>query len=300
MAVASTTRSASTSTWLPQERVRPLHHQLAVQRVDPGDPAAHVDRVVPLHDPLDELLVALPVGPDVHVEDVGLGVGHLLLEEQACLAVYMQQTLEQYGWPWSGSRDPTQATKTTVLGSLWSEGRRTLPLRRARGVHQPLELEAGDHVGDLPLAVFPQLRLVPQVEARGHHDGPEGLGEDLVLLLELDGPRRADLLADPAAPLLDEVRAVLPVDDGHVGHRLGEGHVDGLPLAHAHLELGRDLDRALLVADPAAGALLHVHAAGPLADLDLEVAHDSRRPLRPRRRRGSGCWGWSRTPPSWG
>ncbi len=45
----------------------------------------------------------------------------------ACLAVYMQQILEQYGMPFSGSREPTQVTKTTVLGSLPSEGRRISP-----------------------------------------------------------------------------------------------------------------------------------------------------------------------------
>ena len=46
----------------------------------------------------------------------------------ACLALYMQQTLEQYGWPCAGSRDPTQETKTTVFGSVPSDGRRIFPL----------------------------------------------------------------------------------------------------------------------------------------------------------------------------
>ena len=44
-----------------------------------------------------------------------------------CLAVYMQQILEQYEMPFSGSREPTQATNTTVLGSVPSEGRNMAP-----------------------------------------------------------------------------------------------------------------------------------------------------------------------------
>ncbi len=260
---------------LPQQRVRPLHHQVAVQRVDPGDPAAHIGGVVPLHDPLHELLVALAVRPDVHVEDVGLGVGHLLFQEQGVLGRVhaadlgaVRVTVHRVPRPHAGDEDHR-------LG-LPPVGRpEDLPTRRPRGVHQPLELQAGDDVRELPPAVLPQLRLIPGVESRGHHDGPEGLGEDLVLLLELDGPRRAELLADPAAPLLDVVGAVLPVDDRHVRHRLRKGHIDGLPLAQPGLEFGRHFDRALLVADPAAGALLHVHAAGAPPDLDLEVADEA-------------------------
>src|SRR5512136_909862 len=39
----------------------------------------------------------------------------------------MQQILEQYGTPCSGSRDPAHWTNTTSLGSLPSDGRLTLP-----------------------------------------------------------------------------------------------------------------------------------------------------------------------------
>ena len=39
----------------------------------------------------------------------------------------MQQILLQYSMPFSGSREPTQWTKTTVLGSLPSDGLRIAP-----------------------------------------------------------------------------------------------------------------------------------------------------------------------------
>ena len=43
-----------------------------------------------------------------------------LLVRMACLAVYMQHTLEQYGRPTDSSREPTHWMKTTVLGSSGS------------------------------------------------------------------------------------------------------------------------------------------------------------------------------------
>ncbi len=67
-----------------------------------------------------------------------------------CLAVYMQQILEQYEMPFSGSREPTQATNTTVLGSVPSEGRYMAPPVGPDARGETLELHAVDDVGHLP------------------------------------------------------------------------------------------------------------------------------------------------------
>ena len=45
-----------------------------------------------------------------------------------CLAVYMQQILEQYCRPLALSREPTQEMKTTFCGIFPSEGRFNSPL----------------------------------------------------------------------------------------------------------------------------------------------------------------------------
>jgi len=51
----------------------------------------------------------------------------VLPEHDGLLAVYMQQIFEQYGRPTFGSREPTQAMKTTARGCRPSEGRTTSP-----------------------------------------------------------------------------------------------------------------------------------------------------------------------------
>ena len=44
-----------------------------------------------------------------------------------CLALSMQQILEQYDRPLALSREPTQLMNTTVLGTAPSDGRRSSP-----------------------------------------------------------------------------------------------------------------------------------------------------------------------------
>ena len=90
--------------------------------------------------------------------------------------------------------------------------------------------------------------------------------DDLVLLLEVDRARRAELLARLAgAPL--EVGAVLRVDHRVLGHGLRERAVDRLAVAQARLEdVVHDLLRALLLAQAAAGAQVGVDLARLLAD----------------------------------
>ena len=184
----------------------------------------------------------------------------------ACLAVYMQQILEQYAMPLAGSREPAQAMKTTVSGTLPSEGRCISPRVGPGGRGQPLELQAVDHVLVFAVAVLGEEVAVLDVEAGGQHDGADVGLDDLVLLVEADGLGGADLLAE-AALALQVIGAVLAVDDRLVGHRLREGDVDGRARAQAGVELAGDLlGRAFLGAQAAAGAELLVEAARLLAD----------------------------------
>ena len=63
--------------------------------------------------------------------------------------------------PLAGSREPAQAMKTTVSGTLPSEGRLISPSGRARGRGQPLELQPVDDVRVLAVAVLGEEVAVP-------------------------------------------------------------------------------------------------------------------------------------------
>ena len=149
----------------------------------------------------------------------------------------------------------------------------------ARG--QPLEGHAVDDVGDVAVAELAvaldggALGLLGdgvQLEAGGDDDGADRFHYQPVFLGVVDRSGAAHLLADAALAGL-EPGAVLPIDDGGVGHGLGKGDVDGRPRPEIPVEaVGDLLLGALGHADAAAGAFVHVDASGLLAHGDLEVA----------------------------
>src|SRR3990172_2661689 len=152
------------------------------------------------------------------------------------------------------------------------------------GPQQSLQLQQADDIGVLARPELGVAAVIEGLVAGCHDDGPEVLCEDLVLLLPIYGASGAELLTDAARRQLLallgglqvlHVPAVGHVDDGLVGHCLGEGDRDDLPVAEARIELRRYRVRALLPADAAAGALGLVHVAGLLAYLHLEVAHEA-------------------------
>jgi hypothetical protein len=150
---------------------------------------------------------------------------------------------------------------------------------RPRGVEHALELDAGDDVGVEPVAVLLEDGGVKGGEASGDHDGAGGDLQHLLLLVERHRVRRAHLLAD-ATLVLGELEADLGVDDVLEGHGLGELDVDRLAVGHALVELGGDLDRALLGAGAAGNApfLVHVprvleHPHGKVARIALDRHH---------------------------
>ena len=118
-----------------------------------------------------------------------------------------------------------------------------------------------------------------ELEAGGHDDRADLLGDEAVLLVEADRAARARLGALAARRLLqaarlaDEPRAARPVDHRQVRHRLRERHVDRRAAAEAGVELAGDLlVRAHLRARAAAVAQALVHRARLAADRHLEVA----------------------------
>ncbi len=121
--------SASISTCLAGQGIDAPDLELAVFFEDLRNLAAQIDDAVLLDGPLDELLVALAAGADVDVENVGLAVMDVVLVEHGVLGRVHAADLGAVGAVHApGSREPEHWMKTTSFGSLWSDGRRTLPL----------------------------------------------------------------------------------------------------------------------------------------------------------------------------
>ncbi len=137
----------------------------------------------------------------------------------------------------------------------------------AGGAQQPLELQAGHHVG-MPIAgKIPGRR---RGRALGHNNGPHGLRPFRRRLLEINGPGPADLDAG-LATLPPKHPAGLRTDTRRLGDGLGERDVNGLGPAEPQIIRIRDF----LGTDPdavaTAGALAHVHKPGAPAQEDLEI-----------------------------
>ena len=231
--------------------------------------AAHEARPL-VHDPVIELLVAFSEGAHVDVELVhprrGLlaqQVGELervhAAHARAVLAVVLVARADAV-------KDADRGRRLAVLLDDLAAG-------RAHGVAQPLEFQAGVHLGEAAVAPLFELAGVDQIVAGGHDDGADLQLADAVLVVHHDGARLAELFAHAALAAHEEV-AVLAVDDRLVGHGLREHGVDGGPEGHLLVELrGNLLHRALGDADAAAGALGVVHAGGLASHLDLELAN---------------------------
>ena len=217
--------------------------------------------------PLVVLVEALAVGPDVHVEDLAGQVRLVLHGDDGFLdGVHAahRRAVVVLRIPAAHALDEGQPTRLPPV-------RRTQDLAGAgtAGRQDPLELQARDHVREGAVAELRLLRGVVEAETRGQDHGA-GLDRGLpVFLGVLDGLDRADLLADAAVPGL-EVYAVVPIDDRHIGQRLGEGDVHRRAGFEAHLEARQEPGRRAgvdgLEADRAGGA----HAlAGPAGQTDL-------------------------------
>ncbi len=137
---------------------------------------------------------------------------------------------------------------------LWI-AQQQLAARGSGGVGQALELQVGEDVGVLAVAVLLHRRGVERVEARGHDDRADVELHHFVLLLEVDRLCHAVVGAHATSARV-QVDAGGSVDHGQLGDRLREGDGDRLARAEAFVPLGGE-DVGLLVAEP-----VDVDAAG--------------------------------------
>jgi len=86
--------------------------------------------------------------------------------------------------------NPSNALRRLAVG-----GAAHLPLKGPRGAQEPLELQAGDHVGTLAIPVFSPEFWAEPLHSQGQDNGPHGKGENLLLLGVVNGLRLADLNA---------------------------------------------------------------------------------------------------------
>jgi hypothetical protein len=80
------------------------------------------------------------------------------------------------------------------------------------------------------------VRRVKRIKSSGDYHGADVDLDEFILLFIVDGTRRARQLAYATSACL-EVKAMFSVDDGHIGHRLGEGDVDVAPPPQTHVKV---------------------------------------------------------------
>ena len=154
-----------------------------------------------------------------------------------------------------------------------------VPLGGTGGVHQPLQLQGGNHILALLIGIFAVLVQLDGIEPGGDHDRAVFPGDDLVLLGIVNGSRLAELFTDAALAGF-QLDAGSGVDHRHVGNGLGKGGVDGAAGIQPSVEfIQRLLGGAFFLTHAAAGALVHVHVTRLLADVHRKAAHKAGYPL---------------------
>ncbi len=237
---------------------------------DTGGPV-HVDAVLALS-PVDVGLELLSVGPDVHEEDVFLEVSVLLGDHgllDSVHAAHGRAVLLPSGLLGPGS---AALDVGDLLGVLSAGGDDDVSPVGSGGAHEPLVLDCGDDILVSAISVLGCDIRIPDLESGGGDDGSDLDGDELVLVIVVDGALAAVLRAQSALALLNHVAAVA-LDDGDAGHCLRMGYVDGLPVDETVLVLvGNVLDRTLGDTVAASGTLLGVDVPGLLEDGDLKVS----------------------------
>ena len=213
------------------------------------------------------------MGTDVHVEDVGLRGGDVVLGQHGLLGGVHAAEARAVGTADGLVARAHALDEDHALGLLAVGRTLDVAFGGARGGQQAFVLQGGDDVGVLAAAVLLVDGPVHEVVTGGGHDAAHFLGDDLVLHVVLDGAGGADLGAH-AAFALGHLAAVFGIDDRLLGDGLREGDVDGRGGTGEFVEgVGRLLAGAFFRAGAAAGAQAPVHIGGALADLDGEVAH---------------------------
>src|SRR5271166_1553346 len=222
-------------------------------------------------------------GADVHIEDMGLSVMHLVLVKHRVLGGVHAADFAAVG-----------QTFGIVAGAHATDKHHTLrngavrrPLENTAGGaesrNQSLKLERVNDIFVLPVAVLavtcqPGFILffgnAVELVSGGHDDGANTFLDQLVLILEVNGFGLALFLAQLAA-IANDSGANLLLDNGPCWDSLREWNVDCRSRSHAEVEFARILlQRANVPALTAAGALGGVDVASLLPDRNLEIAYE--------------------------
>ncbi len=214
---------------------------------------------------LQKPVEALPVSPEVHVEDRHV-LDAVVHELEGVL--HRVHAAEPGAVPVQAPVPRADAeNQEHPLGVAAVRGADDLPPGGTGGGEQALQLDGRQDIGVAPIAVLPEAERIHQVVAHRHDDGTDfPLHPPHSRHPEVDALGAAGLDAVLAGQVVRGiVQAVLDVQ--HVGtrHRLGDRRVDGLPRGHGGVELVGENHRAGGHALAAARALV-AHEAGPLPD----------------------------------
>ena len=146
-----------------------------------------------------------------------------------------------------------------------------MPAVGPRGRKNPFELQAGHDIRGFSIPVHVMDKGVIRLAAGGQDYGPHLNGVPLGLVVEFDGPCRAEFLAGPALALL-QVDTLIRIDHVFQGNGLGVFHIGRLALGQSRIIFTDHLFWTLLRAHAAGNALVHVHVPGILGDPDMEVS----------------------------
>jgi hypothetical protein len=110
---------------------------------------------------------------------------------------------------------------------------------------------------------------------RGNDEGPKFFRYLFLLLFEIDGTGRTELLAGLTFSFREK-DTMLPIDHRHIGNGLAKGFIDGLSHSHTEVPFTRNFRGAFLRTEAAARAFVLVYVSWSLADLRRELTNISR------------------------
>ena len=236
--------------------------------------ALHIINAVVLHRATVEFIKVLAGGTDIDVKHGHIGIRIFIPDEHSVLCGVHTADFGAVGLA-SVVRAATAHTlnEHNLLGCLAVTQPLQMALGGAGGVHNPLQLQGGNHILAFVVSIFAVFIQLDCIKAGGYHNGAVLLGDDLILLRVVNGTGLAELLADTAFAGF-QLHTGVGINHRHIGNSLGKGGVNGAAGVEAPVELVQGLlGGAFLLADTAAGTLIHIHIAGLLADIHSEIAH---------------------------
>ena len=185
-----------------------------------------IDAVI-LHSPAVEFVKILAGSTDIDVKHGHVGIGVLVPDQHGVLGGIHTADLGAVGLaPVVGAAAAHALDEHDLLWRPAVGQALQVALGGAGGIHNPLQLQGGDDILALIVGVLAIPVQLDGIEAGGHHNGAVGFGDDLVVLIVVNGTCLADLGADAAFSGF-ELDAGLPVDHRHIGNGLGKGRIDG-------------------------------------------------------------------------